>query len=116
MCLERCCQIRPSTRSLPPREGIQFVPAGGDPTAHEFADGTFAEPGRVYPVEYTPAPNDALVKDDFNEANYQGFRVGATWAFNDDWDLVMQHHQQTIDVDGVFDFDPTVGSLEGDPF
>ena len=98
--------------TLPPREGIQFVPAGGDPTAHEFADGTFAEPGRVYPVEYTPAPNDALVKDDFNEANYQGFRVGATWAFNDDWDLVMQHHQQTIDVDGVFDFDPTVGSLE----
>ena len=97
---------------LPPSSGVVFVPAGGDPTAHEFADGTFAEPGRAYPVQHTPADNDWLVEEDFNDVSYKGYRVGALLAASDDWRLTTQHHQQTLDADGVFDFDPEVGDLE----
>lgn len=97
---------------LPPAEGIEFVPAGGDPTSHEFADGTFAEPGKTYPVQYTPTHNDHIAEDDFNDASYEGFRLGAQWQINLDWDLLLQHHQQTINVEGVFDYDPTIGELQ----
>lgn len=97
---------------LPPPSGVVFVPPGGDPTAHEFADGTFAEPGRAYPVRYTPADNETLVDEDFNDGTYRGFRVGTTFAPTDNWRLTLQHHQQTLEADGVFDFDPTVGDLE----
>ena len=97
---------------LPPSSGVVFVPAGGDPTAHQFADGTFAEPGRAYPVQHTPTENDWLVEEDFNDVSYKGYRVGALLAASDAWQLTTQHHQQTLDADGVFDYDPTVGDLE----
>ena len=97
---------------LPPTEGIMFVPAGGDPRGHEFANGEFAEPGRTYPVRYTTAHNDALVEDDFNASSWSGARVGARLALGRGWEMSVQHHQQTLEVDGVFDYNPSLGDLE----
>ncbi len=107
----------PSLNSaLPSMSGIQFVPAGGSPTAHEFADGTYAEPGKVYPVAYTTVSNDELVEDNHNTAEYSGFRAGAMWQINEDWDLLMQHHQQTVDVKGNFQYEPQHGELNVSKF
>ena len=97
---------------LPNPNGVVFVPFGEPADSHEFADGTFAEPGRAYPVQHTPSRNDPLVQEDFNDGAYRGFRLGATYVFNDDWQFTVQHHQQTLEAEGVFDYDPTVGDLE----
>ena len=97
---------------LPSASGIMFVPAGGDPEGHEFADGTFAVPGRTYPVRYQPADNDHLVEDDFNDAAYRGFRLSGAFDVSDDWTLNVSHHQQTLTAEGVFDYDQDVGDLE----
>ncbi|APE06135.1 TonB-dependent receptor [Alteromonas sp. RW2A1] len=55
--------------------------------------------------------NDALVEEDFNDAVYSGARFGLSYHINDDWDLLVQHTQQTLDTEGVFAYDPT---LEGE--
>ena len=97
---------------LPPREGIMYVEAGGDPNAHEFADGTFAVPGKVYEVDYKPAHNAHHVGDNFNDALYSGFRLGASYVVNENWDVTVMHHQQKIQTEGVFDYDPEIGDLK----
>ena len=98
--------------ALPNNEGIEFVSAGGDPNAHEFANGTFAEPGRTYEVQHTEVNNTHLVEEDFNDALYQGFRFGVKYVVNDDWTVTAQYHQQQLQADGVFDYDPDVGDLQ----
>ena len=55
--------------------------------------------------------NEALVEEDFNDAVYSGARFGLSYHINDDWDLLVQHTQQTLDTEGVFAYDPT---LEGE--
>ena len=55
--------------------------------------------------------NDALVEDNFNDASYAGARFGLSYLFNDDWDLLVQHTQQTLETEGVFAYDP---NLEGE--
>ncbi|QCZ93315.1 TonB-dependent receptor [Salinimonas iocasae] len=55
--------------------------------------------------------NDSLVEEDFNDAIYSGARVGLSYIFNDRWDLLIQHTQQTLDTEGVFSYDP---NLEGE--
>ncbi|WP_334018284.1 TonB-dependent receptor [Alteromonas sp. S015] len=55
--------------------------------------------------------NDALVEEDFNDATYSGARFGLSYHFNDNWDVLVQHTQQTLDTEGVFAYDPT---LEGE--
>ncbi len=55
--------------------------------------------------------NDSLVEEDFNDAIYSGARVGLSYIFNDRWDLLVQHTQQTLDTEGVFSYDP---NLEGE--
>ena len=52
--------------------------------------------------------NDALVEEDFNDAVYSGARFGLSYHINDDWDLLVQHTQQTLDTEGVFSYDPTL--------
>ena len=61
---------------------------------------------------YTAAKNTARIEDDFNDAEYKGFRLSAKWYIDDNWDLSLQYMQQDLDVDGVFDYDPAVGDLE----
>lgn len=72
--------------------------------------------GGVVPETRAVARNDQLAEDNFNDATYEGFRVGVRWAPNDDWDLQLQHTSQTIETDGVWDFDPTLGDLNSVSF
>ena len=59
-----------------------------------------------------PVPrNDQLVENDFNDATYTGARLGLAYQFNEDWDLLLQHTQQTLDTEGVWFYDP---NLEGE--
>ena len=52
--------------------------------------------------------NDALVEDDFNDAVYSGARFGLSYIINEDWDLLVQHTQQTLSTEGVFSYDPNL--------
>ena len=59
-----------------------------------------------------PAPrNDQFVEQDFNDATYAGLRVGASYFINDNWELLLQHTQQSLDTEGVWAYDP---NLPGD--
>lgn len=55
--------------------------------------------------------NDYLIEDDFNDASYAGARFGLSYIINDDWNLLVQHTQQTLETEGVFSYDP---NLEGE--
>lgn len=59
----------------------------------------------------TAPQNDALVEDDFNTADYSGARFGLSYLINNEWDLLVQHTQQSLDTEGVFSYDP---NLEGE--
>ena len=52
--------------------------------------------------------NSQHVEDDFNDAVYAGARFGLSYHINSDWDLLVQHTQQSLDTEGVFAYDPTV--------
>ncbi len=55
--------------------------------------------------------NDRLAEDNFNDATYLGVRVGVAYDINEDWELLLQHTQQTLTTEGVFAYDP---NLEGE--
>ncbi|NNJ72083.1 MAG: TonB-dependent receptor [Enterobacterales bacterium] len=61
---------------------------------------------------FTTTSNIDLVEKDFNDSYYSGFRLGYTYQINDDWKLLIQHAQQDLGADGVFDYDPEIGDLE----
>jgi outer membrane receptor protein involved in Fe transport len=58
---------------------------------------------------FTEVDNSKFVEDDFNDSKYVGGRVGIQWEVNDDLSVLVQHTHQNLDVDGVFDYDPTLG-------
>lgn len=55
------------------------------------------------------ANNASLVEDDWNEATYNGFRIGVAADINEDWSVLVQHTSQELDVDGSFLIDPRLG-------
>jgi outer membrane receptor protein involved in Fe transport len=56
-----------------------------------------------------PVPrNDQLVEKNFNDATYSGMRVGASVYFNDAWELLLQHTQQSLETEGVWAYDPNL--------
>ncbi|NQZ20855.1 MAG: TonB-dependent receptor [Colwellia sp.] len=59
-------------------------------------------------VPVTAPKNDSLVEDNFNTANYAGARFGLSYLINDDWELLVQHTQQSLDTEGVFAYDPNL--------
>ncbi len=78
-----------------------------------FGDGTVVGPGGVtIPVNYTTASSSALVEDDFNDASYQGMRLGAKYLINDNWSALVQFTQQSLKTQGVFDYDEALGDLK----
>jgi iron complex outermembrane receptor protein len=82
------------------------------PAGTVFANGTVVgEGGVTIPVVKTVARNSALIEDDFNDAQYRGARLGAKYYFNDEWDLLVQHTRQSLQTEGVFDYDPSKGDL-----
>jgi len=56
----------------------------------------------------TSPQNAALVEDNFNTANYAGARFGLSYIINNEWDLLVQHTQQSLDTEGVFAYDPNL--------
>ncbi|MGC6522237.1 MAG: TonB-dependent receptor [Candidatus Micropelagos thuwalensis] len=63
-------------------------------------------------VNFTVANNDAQVEDNFNESSYAGFRASLKHLINDDWSALLSVSSQTIDSDGVFFADPSLGDLK----
>ena len=59
----------------------------------------------------TSPKNDTLVEDNINTADYAGIRLGLSYLINDDWKLLVQHTEQSLDTEGVFAYDP---NLEGE--
>jgi iron complex outermembrane recepter protein len=59
-------------------------------------------------VPVTAPKNDALVADNFNTANYAGARFGLSYLINNEWELLVQHTQQSLDTEGVFSYDPNL--------
>lgn len=74
-----------------------------------ISGGVLSDPANT-PVD-SPV-NDALVEEDFNDALYTGARFGLSYIFNDDWNLVVQHTQQTLETEGVFSYDPNLSGQE----
>ena len=60
----------------------------------------------------TLANANAIVKDDANESTYEGFRASIKHEINDNWGALVTVATQSIDADGVFFVDPTLGDLE----
>jgi len=58
------------------------------------------------------ADNSTLVEKDFNDSSYRGVRFGFSWDINDDWNLLLQHTAQTLETDGVFEYDPNISGTE----
>ena len=67
-------------------------------------------------VSYATANNTALVEEDFNDAEYKGARFSMRGLINEDWDVLLQHSEQELRADGVFDYDPAVGDLQASRF
>ena len=63
-------------------------------------------------VTFLEADNSDLVRKDFNETEYTGARVSASWEINDAWRLLVSHQTQDVESDGVFFADPGLGDLE----
>jgi hypothetical protein len=55
---------------------------------------------------------NAIVEDNVNGTTYEGFRASVKHQINDNWDALVTVANQTIDSDGVFFADPTLGDLE----
>ena len=55
------------------------------------------------------ARNDAIIQDDWNEATYRGGRFGVAYNINDDWDALVQHTNQTLEGEGSFVVDTSLG-------
>ena len=54
------------------------------------------------------ARNDALVQRDWNNASYQGGRVGVLYDLSADWQTLLQHTHQTLATQGSFLLDPSL--------
>ncbi len=57
-------------------------------------------------VVMAEADNSAHVQENFNRATYRGSRIGVSWLAHENWDVLVQHTQQTLETDGVFSYDP----------
>jgi outer membrane receptor protein involved in Fe transport len=55
---------------------------------------------------------DAIVQEDANQVTYEGFRASVAHEINDNWDALATFATQSIEADGVFFVDPTLGDLE----
>ena len=65
--------------------------------------------GFIHPDSpFEAADNRALVEDDFNDASYYGGRFSLAYKASEDWGLLVQHTQQSLDTDGVFAYDPNL--------
>ena len=96
-------------------ESARFRPAGtvrdnGEPVS-TLREG-FQAGADLGSVNFIAAENSALIEEDFNETEYTGARLSASWHINDRWSLLVSHQVQDVESDGVFFADPDLGDLE----
>ena len=101
--------------TLDASESARFRPAGtirsnGVPVA-SFRGG-FQGNADLSNVNFIAADNSNLVEDNFNDAEYFGFRGSLLHEFTPDWSLNVAYAHQELDSDGVFFYDPEVGRNE----
>jgi iron complex outermembrane recepter protein len=58
--------------------------------------------GGVVPPNSLSLNNSGDVQNAFNPVTYQGFRVGALYKFNEDWNVLLVQSHQFTKADGVF--------------
>lgn len=63
-------------------------------------------------VTFLEADNAGLVRKDFNDTQYSGFRATALWEITPDWTVTVAHTRQSLKTDGVFFADPELGGLD----
>ena len=63
-------------------------------------------------VNLIDADNSGRVEDNINDTQYAGFRVTALWEVAPDWTVTIAHARQSIESDGVFFADPSLGGLD----
>ena len=57
-------------------------------------------------VTFRQADNSGLVEENFNDAQYSGFRASALYEIDNDWTVSVSHARQSLETDGVFFADP----------
>ena len=60
--------------------------------------------------------NTDLAEEDWNEASYNGYRIGLAADINEDWSVLVQHTSQELDVEGSFLIDPRLGDDKSEKF
>ena len=56
--------------------------------------------------------NDTFVKNNFNDAIYNGARLAVSYNINDNWSVDLMHMRQALKTNGVFNYEPGVGDLK----
>ncbi|MBL4674480.1 MAG: TonB-dependent receptor [Arenicella sp.] len=56
------------------------------------------------------ADNASVAEDDFNSADYSGIRASLSYQINDNWDIYVQHLDQSIETQGIFEYDPAISA------
>ncbi len=64
--------------------------------------------GGTVPTTRVTAENSALVEDDFNDAEYKGVRASLKGEISENWGATLQVVSQTLDTEGIFEFEPDV--------
>ena len=68
---------------------------------------------RVASDALLPTVNNArVVEDNWNDATYQGIRLGVAWEISEDWSLLVQHTSQDLETEGTFEYAPTTGTVD----
>lgn len=85
----------PATRQIPETNpGLQYV---------AFLFGGFVPPRET-------VNNDGIAKDDFNVSEFTGLRASVAYEINDDWDILVQHTDQSLETEGVYEFEPDLST------
>ncbi len=66
--------------------------------------------GGVIPDNIQEANNGSFTEDDYNDATYRGARLSAFWKVNDEWDVLLQHTNQSLNTNGEFEFNPAIST------
>ena len=64
---------------------------------------------RDNPNTIATARNDGLVQDNWNDAAYRGARLTLSYDVNEDWNALIQHTAQTLETEGSFTVEPSLG-------
>ncbi|MDE2435184.1 MAG: TonB-dependent receptor [Sphingomonadales bacterium] len=56
--------------------------------------------------------NAEFARKDFNPATYAGGRISLKWAPAPDWTVIVEDMYQSLEAEGTFQYDPTLGDLK----